>query len=44
MLLNEDSENYWLFSSQDKLELLFQLFSLFVVGGSMNQPDTQIDK
>eukprot|EP00605_Chrysophyceae_sp_TOSAG23-4_P000812 GSChrysophyteH1.ASY1.ANO1.902.1 assembled CDS len=40
LLINEDSENASLFSDKDRNELLYALFKLLVVGGSMCQPDT----
>jgi hypothetical protein len=39
MLINPDSENCDVFSSNDKEEFLFHLFQLLVIGGSMCQSD-----
>jgi hypothetical protein len=40
MLVNEESENAsTAFSTGDKTELIFQLFKIFAVGGTMCQPD-----
>ena len=36
-LISEESDNYCLFSEKERAELLFKLFQLLVVGGSMNQ-------
>lgn len=44
MLLNHDSQNTDIFPQKDKRELLFQLFRLFAIGGSMNQPDPTISQ
>lgn len=43
-LINPDSENSFVFSDEDKNELIYQLFKVFAVGGSMCQPDTKINR
>ena len=43
MLLNEDSENAGAFNTAEKSELIFQLFSIIAVGGTMCQPDDRVD-
>lgn len=43
-LLNEDSENNSVYSADEQSELLFQIFKCLVIGGSMVQPDTTIDR
>ena len=42
LLLNEDSDNASVFTPSERLELIFVLFRLLVLGGSMCQPDTTI--
>lgn len=37
MLIDEGSEHYTIYSEKERKELLFKLFQLLVVGGSMNQ-------
>ena len=44
MMLNADSEHANLFSESDQKELLFQIFKLFVIGGPLNQSDTNISR
>ena len=44
MLVNDDSENASLFTENEKKELIFVLFRMLVVGGSMAQPDTKIER
>lgn len=44
VLLNEDSENASIYTPSDKLELIYILFRIFVVGGSMCQPDTRVGR
>ena len=39
VLVNEDSENNSLFTEHEKSEVLYQLFKIFVVGGTLCQPD-----
>ncbi len=43
MLLNEDSENVGVFNTAEKSELIFQLFSILAVGGTMCQPEDRVD-
>jgi hypothetical protein len=44
MLLNEDSENAYTYSDDEKNEIIYKLFKLFVVGGSLCQADTTIER
>jgi len=44
MLLNSDSENAYVFKESERLELIYVLFRLIVLGGSMCQPDDKIDR
>ena len=44
LLINEDSENSCIFNEREKKELIYVLFKLLAVGGSMCQPDTNIDR
>jgi hypothetical protein len=44
VLINEDSENSTTFSPGEQLELLYQLFKLFVIGGTLCQPDDKIER
>lgn len=44
MLLNENSENSCVYNDVEKTELIYALFKLFAVGGSLCQPETQIEK
>lgn len=39
MLLNAESENISIYSEEERNEIIFKLFRLFVVGGSLAQPD-----
>jgi hypothetical protein len=43
LLLNEETENYELFSEEDEKQFIFRIFKWLAVGGSMNQPDEKID-
>jgi hypothetical protein len=42
--VNPDSENACLFKESEKKEFLFKLLQTFVVGGSLCQPETHIDR
>eukprot|EP01052_Picozoa_sp_SAG31_P062366 SAG31_NODE_21348_length_552_cov_0.567329_2_plen_68_part_01 len=42
MLLVEDSENYWLYSDEERNEFLFKIFSHLVLGGGMCQHEDEI--
>jgi len=44
VLLNPDSENASCFSESEKLELIYILFRLLVVGGSLCQPDDRLER
>lgn len=44
LLLNPDSENSHVFAESEKSELFFKIFRLFVIGGSMCQPESSIDR
>lgn len=44
LLLNEDSDNASVFTPSERLELIFVLFRLLVLGGSMCQPDTTMTR
>jgi hypothetical protein len=44
MLVNPESENTEIYSTEEKNELLYHLFKLFAVGGSMCQPQDQIER
>ena len=44
MMANDDSENASLYTEKEKNELIFVLFRLLVLGGSMAQPDTKIER
>ena len=44
VLLNEDSDNASVFTPSERLELIFLLFRLLVLGGSMCQPDVKVDR
>lgn len=43
MLVNEDSENYGLFTEAEQGEFLFRLFRHLVLGGSVNQYDDTME-
>lgn len=43
MLVNEDSENFCLFSEKERDEFLFQLFRHLVIGGSLNQYEDTVE-
>ena len=43
MLALEDSDNYGLYSPEDRKELLFWIFRLLVLGGRANQYDNEIE-
>lgn len=42
VLVNENSENSCVFSESDKSELIYAIFKIFAVGGSLCQPETTI--
>ena len=44
LLANEDSENSCVFSQADKQEVIYHIFRILAVGGSMCQPDTSISR
>jgi hypothetical protein len=44
MLVNEDSENAYMFKENERKEFIYHLFSSFVIGGSLCQPETNIEK
>jgi cilia- and flagella-associated protein 300 len=44
MLVNENSENFDVYTETEKHELIFQLFKLFVIGGELCQPDVEVEK
>ena len=44
MLVNEDSENAYLFNTEDKKQFIYALFKILTVGGAMCQPDVVIDR
>ena len=44
LLINEDSENACIYSEKERKELIYVLFKLLVVGGSMCQPDTNMER
>jgi cilia- and flagella-associated protein 300 len=44
MLVNEDSENASVYSEGEKKELIFVIFRILVIGGSMCQPDTEVKR
>jgi cilia- and flagella-associated protein 300 len=39
MLVNEDSDNAFIFTESEKKEFIYNIFKMLVVGGSMCQPD-----
>jgi len=43
-LLNENSEKSGIYSENEKKELIFQIFRIFVIGGSLCQPDSSIER
>ena len=43
MMIKEESEYYEVFTPEEKRQLLYVIFQLLVIGGSMNQPDEKID-
>lgn len=44
VLLNVDSERASLFSEEDRNEFIYNLFRLFVVGGALCQPDSNLNR
>lgn len=42
--MNEDSENASVFTREEQSELIFQLMKVFSVGGTMCQPDNEIER
>lgn len=44
MLVNDDSENASAYSESEKKELIFVLFQILVIGGSMCQPDYEVKR
>lgn len=44
MLLNENSENASVYTDTEKTELIYQIFKIFSVGGSLCQPEIEIEK
>ena len=43
-MVNENSENSFVFKESEKRELIYQLFRTFVIGGSLCQPETHLDR
>jgi hypothetical protein len=43
MLINEDSEHYFMYDDDERNEFLFQIFNHLVVGGGMCQSDEYIE-
>lgn len=44
LLINSNSENRDLYSTDDRKQFIFQLFKILVLGGNMNQSDTKTDR
>ena len=44
LFVNPDSDNIDLFNNDEKNELLYQLMRIFVLGGEMSQPETNIER
>ena len=44
MLVNEDSENAYVFEDEEKDEFLFHIFKRVCVGGGICQPEETVDK
>ena len=44
LFVNPDSENYTLYTDDEKNELIYQFMRIFVLGGEMCQPDTDIKR
>jgi hypothetical protein len=44
MLVNEDSENAYVFTSDEKKQFIYAVFKLFAVGGAMCQPEVTVDR
>jgi hypothetical protein len=44
MLINEESENCFVYTAAEKRELLYVIFKLFAVGGGMCQPDVEVGR
>jgi len=44
LMLNPDSENSCLFNDKDRNQYIYNLFKLLVVGGSLCQPETKVDR
>lgn len=44
LFINPDSDNASVFSEEDKTEFIYRLFRLFVVGGAMCQPESNIQR
>jgi hypothetical protein len=42
--VNEDSENAYLFKEADKNQYIYHIFKLFSIGGSMCQPDNNLER
>ncbi|RYH30316.1 DUF4498 domain-containing protein [archaeon] len=44
MLVNENSENSFVFKESEKQELIYQLFRIFAIGGELCQPEIEVDR
>lgn len=44
LIANPDSVNSHLFSEEDKTEFIYRLFRIFAVGGTLCQPDHNIQR
>lgn len=44
MLLNDESENANVYSAAEKNELIYRIMQLLVLGGTLNQMDTNMDR
>jgi hypothetical protein len=42
-LLDEDSENYYLFDDEERAEFIFQLFTVTTIGGPLCQYENEIE-
>ncbi len=44
MLLNEESIHSHVYSTEEKQEFIFKIFTMLVIGGGLCQPEFKIDK
>jgi hypothetical protein len=44
LMVNPDSANSHIFTEEDKLEFIYKLFRIFTVGGTLCQPDHNIER